>query len=179
MLLLTRLMLSAVARCGMMHGDPHPGNFRLLDGGRLGVLDFGAVYRHRPGTPAPLERWMDVHLAALDPGAGMAEALRGAGFLRPGVRVDEARLRELFLRSGAPAFTETFRFDGAYLRDALAGITASMPVGLSMAFPPGAVHAQRALGVGIGVLCRLEAEVPFQAEALRWLADRPEALPFL
>ncbi|WP_264159854.1 ABC1 kinase family protein [Actinomadura montaniterrae] len=170
-LLLTRLMLSATARCGMMHGDPHPGNFRLLDGGRLGVLDFGAVYRHEPGTPTPLERWTDVHLAALDPDAGMADALRRAGFLRPDVRADEARLRELFLRSGAPAFTETFRFDGAYLRDALDGITASMPVGLSVAFPPGAVHAQRALGVGIGVLCQLEAEVPFQAEALHWLAD--------
>lgn len=177
-LLLTRLMFSAIARCGMMHGDPHPGNFRLLDDGRLGILDFGAVYRHAPGTPTPLDRWMDVHLAALDDGTGtgtgMADALRRAGFLRPGVQADEARLRELFLRSGAPAFTETFRFDGAYLRDALDGITASMPVGLSMAFPPGAVHAQRALGVGIGVLCQLEAEVPFQAEALRWLAeDRP------
>ena len=38
------------ARTGMLHADPHPGNFRLLpaeDGspGRLGVLDFGAVAR--------------------------------------------------------------------------------------------------------------------------------------
>nr|BFE29622.1 AarF/ABC1/UbiB kinase family protein [Actinomadura rugatobispora] len=168
-LLLTRLLFSGIPRCGMMHGDPHPGNFRLLDDGRLGVLDFGAVYRHPPGTVTPLERWMNVHLAALDDGADLEEALREAGFLRPGVRADPVRLRELFLRSGAPAFAESFRFDAAYLRDALAGITASMPVGLSMAFPPGAVHAQRALGVGIGVLCRLEAEVPFQAEALRWL----------
>ncbi|MFB4296234.1 ABC1 kinase family protein [Actinomadura sp. NTSP31] len=174
-LLLTRLMFSAVARTGMMHGDPHPGNFRLLDDGRLGVLDFGAVHRHRPGTPTPLERWMDVHLTALDPGAGMADALRRAGFLRPGVRADEARLRELFRRSGAPAFAETFRFDAAYLRDALKGVTASMPVGLGMAFPPGAVHAQRALGVGIAVLCQLEAQVPFQAEAVHWLAETQAA----
>ena len=27
------------------HADPHPGNFRLLPDGRLGVLDFGAVAR--------------------------------------------------------------------------------------------------------------------------------------
>ena len=38
------------ARTGMLHADPHPGNFRILptdDGepGRLGVLDFGAVAR--------------------------------------------------------------------------------------------------------------------------------------
>ncbi|MFF0520886.1 hypothetical protein ACFYTC_19425 [Actinomadura nitritigenes] len=31
---------------------------------------------------------------------------------------------------------------------------------------------RRALGVGIGVLWQLEAEVPFQAEALHWLASR-------
>ncbi|OLT37396.1 hypothetical protein BJF79_29435 [Actinomadura sp. CNU-125] len=168
-LLLTRLLFSGVPRCGMMHGDPHPGNFRLLDDGRLGVLDFGAVYRHAPGTATPLERWMNVHLAAFDEDADLCAALRDAGFLPPGVRADPGRLRELFLRSGEPAVTETFRFDAAYLRDTLGGVTASLPVGLALAFPPGAVNAQRALRVGIGVLCRLEAEVPFRAEALRWL----------
>jgi predicted unusual protein kinase regulating ubiquinone biosynthesis (AarF/ABC1/UbiB family) len=28
-----------------LHGDPHPGNFLLLDGDRIGVLDFGCVCR--------------------------------------------------------------------------------------------------------------------------------------
>lgn len=168
-LLLTRLLFSGVPRCGMMHGDPHPGNLRLLDDGRLGVLDFGAVHRHPPGTATPLERWTNVHLAAFDPDADLRAVLRDAGFLRADVRADPDRLRELFRRSGAPAFAESFRFDAAYLRDALGGVTASPEVGLAMAFPPGAVHAQRALGVGIGVLCRLEADVPFRAEAFRWL----------
>lgn len=48
-------------------------------------------------------------------------------------------------------------------------MTVSMPVALSLAFPSECVHAQRALGVGIGVLCQPEAEVPFQGEALRRL----------
>ncbi|MFG2087755.1 MULTISPECIES: ABC1 kinase family protein [unclassified Spirillospora] len=170
-LLLTRLMFSGIPRTGMMHGDPHPGNFRLFDDGRLGVLDFGAVYRHEPGTPSPLHKWMRVHLAE-DP-EELVDVLRDLGFLRPGVRADGARLRALFERTGAAVRTETFRFDGAFLRDTLEGMTASMPVGLGLAFPPGYVHAQRALGVGIGVLCQLGAEVPFQREALHWLADRP------
>ena len=34
-----------LARVGLLHADPHPGNFRLLADGRLGVLDFGAVDR--------------------------------------------------------------------------------------------------------------------------------------
>src|SRR5262249_59113341 len=44
-ILLTRLLFSGPARAGLLHADPHPGNFRLLDDGRLGVLDFGAVGR--------------------------------------------------------------------------------------------------------------------------------------
>src|SRR6202166_1213807 len=44
-ILLNRFLLSGPARAGMLHADPHPGNFRLLDDGRLGVLDFRAVVR--------------------------------------------------------------------------------------------------------------------------------------
>ena len=39
-------------RAGLLHADPHPGNFRLLADGRLGVLDFGAVAR-LPERAAP------------------------------------------------------------------------------------------------------------------------------
>ncbi|MFA1549176.1 ABC1 kinase family protein [Actinomadura chokoriensis] len=166
-LLLTRLMFSGIPRTGMMHGDPHPGNFRLFDDGRLAVLDFGAMYRHEPDTPSPLHKWMLIHLAE-DPDELVA-VLRELGFLRPGVRPDGARLKALFEHSGKAVQTETFRFDGAYLRETVEGMTSSMSVGLSLAFPPDYVHAQRALGVGIGVLCQLEAEVPFQQEALNWL----------
>ena len=35
----------------VLHADPHPGNFRLLADGRLGVLDFGAVARLPGGFP--------------------------------------------------------------------------------------------------------------------------------
>lgn len=168
-LLLTRLMFAGIPRTGMMHGDPHPGNLRLLEDGRLGVLDFGAMYRHAPGAMSPLHKWMLIHLAE-DPDELVA-VLREIGFLRPGVQADGTRLRALFERSGAAVRSETFHFDGAFLRDALQGMTASLPVGLSLAFPPEYVQAQRALGVGIGVLCQLNAEVPFQGEALRWLGD--------
>src|SRR5205814_2527957 len=50
-LLLVRFLFSGPARAGLLHADPHPGNFRLLDDGRLGVLDFGAVDRLPGGLP--------------------------------------------------------------------------------------------------------------------------------
>ena len=55
--LFVRFLFSGPARTGMLHADPHPGNFRILpnaDGspGRLGVLDYGAVAR-LPGGALP------------------------------------------------------------------------------------------------------------------------------
>ena len=46
--LLARFTLGSISRVGAMHADPHPGNYRLLADGRLGVLDFGSV-AHAPG----------------------------------------------------------------------------------------------------------------------------------
>ncbi len=50
-ILLVRFLFSGPARAGLLHADPHPGNFRLLADGRLGVLDFGAVDRLPDGLP--------------------------------------------------------------------------------------------------------------------------------
>lgn len=37
---------------GLVHADPHPGNFMLLPDGRFGIIDFGAV----SSTPAAFRR---------------------------------------------------------------------------------------------------------------------------
>ena len=78
--LLTRFLFSGPARAGLLHADPHPGNFRLLDDGRLGVLDFGAVDRLPDGLPPFLGRLLRVMHT------GRAGHLRGrAGTARPRV----------------------------------------------------------------------------------------------
>ena len=43
--------LLGAGRAGLLHADPHPGNFRMLPDGRLGVVDFGAVARLPGGYP--------------------------------------------------------------------------------------------------------------------------------
>ncbi|MFD0658218.1 ABC1 kinase family protein [Thermocatellispora tengchongensis] len=50
-LLLVRFLFCSPARVGMLHADPHPGNYRITPDGRLGVLDFGAVSRLPTGYP--------------------------------------------------------------------------------------------------------------------------------
>jgi ubiquinone biosynthesis protein len=39
----SEVYLEMIFRDGVFHADPHPGNFMLLDGHRLGILDFGDV----------------------------------------------------------------------------------------------------------------------------------------
>ena len=50
--MIVRFLFSSPARVSLLHADPHPGNFRLLADGRLGVLDFGAVDRLPDGFPS-------------------------------------------------------------------------------------------------------------------------------
>lgn len=43
--------VSSPYRVGLLHGDPHPGNFFRATDGRFGVLDFGAVGHYPEGLP--------------------------------------------------------------------------------------------------------------------------------
>src|SRR4029078_1720389 len=64
--LLVRFLFAGPSRTGMLHADPHPGNFRVLpndDGspGRLGILDYGAVARlESKGLPDAMGRLIRV-----------------------------------------------------------------------------------------------------------------------
>jgi predicted unusual protein kinase regulating ubiquinone biosynthesis (AarF/ABC1/UbiB family) len=52
--LLVRAVWGPLLVSGIIHADPHPGNFMLLPDGRVGVLDFGAIKRFSPA-------WVDVN----------------------------------------------------------------------------------------------------------------------
>lgn len=84
--LLCRFLWSGPARAGLLHADPHPGNFRLLSDGRLGVLDFGAVKQLPDGLPEVIGRLtrlaLEAHRAmatAPDHADSLVDARSGAG----------------------------------------------------------------------------------------------------
>lgn len=52
--LITRAVWAPFLISGAIHADPHPGNFILMNDGRVGVLDFGAIKQLSP-------RWVDVN----------------------------------------------------------------------------------------------------------------------
>src|SRR4051812_39604232 len=93
--LFVRFLLSGPARTGMLHADPHPGNFRILpqaDGspGRLGVLDYGAVAR-LPGGALPVAMGALIRIAGLRDPDELVAGVRGEGVIQSGGKLDPRR----------------------------------------------------------------------------------------
>jgi predicted unusual protein kinase regulating ubiquinone biosynthesis (AarF/ABC1/UbiB family) len=161
-----RFMLGGPARCGLLHTDPHPGNFRLLEDGRLGVLDFGSTLALPQGLPTTFGRL----IRALQSGgpAQVDAALRSAGLVRPGQRLEVDKLMDYLSPFSEPARHETFHYTRAWLAEEFGRVNdprnPDFATALQLTIPPEQLFTHRVwLGV-VGVLCQLEATVPVQAE---------------
>jgi predicted unusual protein kinase regulating ubiquinone biosynthesis (AarF/ABC1/UbiB family) len=176
-ILLTRFLFSGPARAGLLHADPHPGNFRLLADGRLGVLDFGAVDRLPEGLPPLFGRLLRI---MHDPDPDIVEVervLREDNFLRPGIAVDLEALRAFLAPMAEPSAVETFKFSREWMRMEAGRVTTDPnAAGIARKFnlPPSYVLIHRVSTAGIGVLCQLECEGPFRAEVVRWVPGYAE-----
>ena len=168
--MIIRFLFSGPARAGLLHADPHPGNFRLLADGRLGVLDFGAVDRLPDGFPPIFGRVLRLMHDGGDL-AKLEDAFRSHGYLRDGVSVDLEALRAFLAPLAEPSRAESFRFSREWLHTETMRASAlrSSSVLRRLNLPPSYVLIHRVLASGLGVLCQLECEAPFRAEVLRWL----------
>jgi predicted unusual protein kinase regulating ubiquinone biosynthesis (AarF/ABC1/UbiB family)/HSP20 family molecular chaperone IbpA len=184
-ILLIRFLFSGPARAGLLHADPHPGNFRLLADGRLGVLDFGLVDRLPDGFPPVFGRVLRL-LHETGDLAKLEDEFRSHGYLRDGVSIDLAALRAFLAPLAEPSKAESFRFSREWLRTEATQTPGmrSSSVLRQLNLPPSYLLIHRVSAAGVGVLCQLECEVPFRAEVLRWIpgyADtaKPSAQPQL
>ncbi|GAA2594948.1 AarF/ABC1/UbiB kinase family protein [Actinomadura fulvescens] len=171
--LLFRFMHAGPVRCGLIHIDPHPGNFRLMDDGRLGVLDFGGAASVTPELHWTIGRLL--RISALGSGEEMVAAAREEGFLAPDAQVDPEQVAEIVAPQAVPFVEERFRFTREWMRQETGrglGLATDMRPGSivrQIKLPPQYLAVSRALGGCGGVLCQLEAEGPFRAEAERWV----------
>jgi predicted unusual protein kinase regulating ubiquinone biosynthesis (AarF/ABC1/UbiB family) len=182
--LFTRFLFSGPVRTGMLHADPHPGNYRIMpkeDGspGRLGVLDYGAVAR-LPGRNLPEAMGSLIRLAALDDREQLLEGLRREGFIRDQIKMDPDLLGDYLSPLVEPTKVETFRFTRAWMRQQFARINnprePAYTVAIKLNLPPSYLLIHRTWVGGIGVLSQLEAEAPFRAileEFLPGFAEPP------
>jgi predicted unusual protein kinase regulating ubiquinone biosynthesis (AarF/ABC1/UbiB family) len=166
-----RFLLSGPERVGLLHTDPHPGNFRVLPDGRLGVFDFGSSLTLPDGMPSAFGRLMRVMLGD-DPDAVLA-GLRAEGFVRPDRQVDAAKLVDYLSPFSEPARHEVFTYSRKWLAGEFARVNdprnPEFGVALQLDIPPDLLFTHRVwLGV-VGVLSQLGATVPVRSELNRWL----------
>ncbi|MFJ5178988.1 ABC1 kinase family protein [Streptomyces griseoviridis] len=178
--LLARFLFSGPARTGLLHADPHPGNFRLLPGGpdgdgdgdwRLGVLDFGTVDRLPEGLPASIGESLRMTLD------GDAEAvydhLRAEGFVRESIELDPVAVLDYLLPIIEPARVDAFTFTRGWMRGQAASIadprSPAHQLGRQLNLPPSYLLIHRVTLSTIGVLCQLGATVRLRDELEAWL----------
>ena len=179
-LLLVRFLFSGPRRAGLLHADPHPGNFRLTDDGRLVVLDFGAVNRLPAGLPpsiGPLLR-----LAIEGNAAGVFAGLQAEGFVREGMSLDAEELLDYLGPILEPARAERFRFTRAWLRSQAVRLgdprSPAYRTGMQLNLPPEYLLMHRVTSGTMALLCQLEAEGGWRAELEEQLPGfRPEEPP--
>ena len=169
--LYVRFLFSGPARTGMLHADPHPGNFRVMptaDGGlgRLGVLDFGAVARLPEGRlPEAIGKLMRIAVED-DDYVEVVARLREEGFIKPRITVDPDELRDFLAPFIEPAREDTFRFSRAWMREQFTRLNDPRSPGytlsLKLNLPASYLLIHRVWLGGVGVMCQLEAEAPFR-----------------
>jgi predicted unusual protein kinase regulating ubiquinone biosynthesis (AarF/ABC1/UbiB family) len=119
--LLGHAIYAPAACTGWMHADLHPGNFLLLPGGGLGMLDFGAVAAVPGGIPATFGQLAAAVLAGDGPMA--VRLAREVGVLAPGHVPDPHLILELLHPIVATAADESFTYSRPWLRGLMTHFT--------------------------------------------------------
>jgi predicted unusual protein kinase regulating ubiquinone biosynthesis (AarF/ABC1/UbiB family) len=168
--LLALLHFSAPERAHLLHADPHPGNFRLLADGRLGVIDFGAVARLPGGAPRGLGRL--TRRALENDGAGLLAVMQELGFVRPGVSITADEVLNYLGPTLDPVRNPTFTFTREWMREQAARIgdprREEARVGRLLNLPPEYLLIHRVTIGSIAILCQLGATVPYGELADEW-----------
>jgi predicted unusual protein kinase regulating ubiquinone biosynthesis (AarF/ABC1/UbiB family) len=163
---------SSPARVGMLHSDPHPGNFMLAEDGRLCVIDFGAVAQLPDGLPAAHGRMM--RLALEGRSCELLDLLREEHFIRADARQQlEAEHVFAYLAPFVePLETETFHFTRQWMQKQAMRVSnmrgQDFRTGRSLNLPPQYLLLHRVLGGSTGILCQLDAELPVRELITRW-----------
>ncbi|WP_234390639.1 ABC1 kinase family protein [Nocardia suismassiliense] len=177
-MLMVRFVTSGWGRHGLLYADPHPGNFRVLPDGRLGVVDFGACCAW---PPEGFEELAIDYCKAFFTGGGpeqLAAATRRHGFVTFGRAFDSDALYAVVEPCSEPFKHATYRMTTPWLRKQVLRTTNPRlsNVVREMTMPAYFTPFARAALTLVGVLSQLETEGPYREEILRWMPMLAEAL---
>ncbi|RJO79893.1 AarF/ABC1/UbiB kinase family protein [Nocardia panacis] len=156
---------------GLLHADPHPGNFMMLPDGRLAVIDFGACAPLPHGIPDELGRILG--LAVEERFDTLAELLHTNGWIIPGRTVTDREIADYLRPFTDPIRTESFHFTRKWMQR-VAGVASDitspeMKTARAMQLPAEYVMICRVLAGSIGICAQLDATIPFMRLANTWL----------
>ncbi|RJQ80702.1 AarF/ABC1/UbiB kinase family protein [Pseudonocardiaceae bacterium YIM PH 21723] len=170
--LLMEFQLSSPARCGLLHADPHPGNFMLLDDGRLGILDFGAAARLPDGNPKAAGRL--VRLAADGRSEELMDFARAENFITS----DNSGLtaQDVMTYMGPltdPVKEARFHYTRKWLQFQAGRLTdfgrSEFDTGRGLNLPAQHMLLTRVWGGTAGILCQMEVDVPTRSLFEKWV----------
>jgi predicted unusual protein kinase regulating ubiquinone biosynthesis (AarF/ABC1/UbiB family) len=168
--LLAEFLYSTPTRVGLLHADPHPGNFQALADGRLMVTDYGAVARLPSGMPRPLT--MMTKLAFENRPDDLLQLLRDEGFVRPDSPLPAEEAVAYLAPFTEPLRTESFHFNRRWLQGQAERVgdlrSPQFNTGRELNLPPQYLLIHRVTMGTLGVLCQLDAHVPLRAIVHRW-----------
>ncbi|MCF8528130.1 MAG: AarF/ABC1/UbiB kinase family protein [Candidatus Nanopelagicales bacterium] len=169
-LLYMRFLLAGPARAGLLHSDPHPGNFRITEDGRFCVLDFGAVAELPDGLPLAMGSLLRIAMAG--DAETVADGLRDEGFILPNVSLDPQQVLNYLDPFVEPAKHDEFHFTRSWMRGQFARMNdvknPDFTMALKLNLPPSYALIHRVWLGCIAVLCQLDAHVPMRGELEAW-----------
>ena len=168
--IMVHLMFSSPARLGLLHADPHPGNFLMLADGRIGVIDYGAVAVLPDGLPPVLGRIL--RYAADREADLMMTLLRDERFVTGDVPAEDVMR---WLGSMAdPLRVDEFHADRAWIakqgaRVANVESNAYKQTGRSLNLPAEHMLVARVCGGWMNILSQIDCTVRARAVAWEWV----------
>ncbi|HNP56115.1 MAG TPA: AarF/UbiB family protein [Gordonia sp. (in: high G+C Gram-positive bacteria)] len=165
--------ISSPYRVGLLHGDPHPGNFFIADDGRFGVLDFGAVGVYPDGLPP--ETGPIFKLARDRSYDELRDLLVATDFIRPShaAKVTPDDLEAYLKPFVDPLYTDEFHFTRQWLQRAAGNATDLRgdvyKTSRNLNVPKNFVMVFRVLLGCVGIAAQLEAYAPYRAIMTEWV----------
>ncbi|MCV7319749.1 macrolide-binding ATPase MABP-1 [Mycolicibacterium confluentis] len=149
-------------RLEMVHGDAHPGNFMLLPGDKLGVIDFGAVAPMPGGWPVELGQMLryavDKNYEKLLP------TMEHVGFIQKGEQVSISEIDDMLRQYVEPLQVPVFHYTRKWLQRMtnvnFEKVSGQLKTARQMDIPPKLAIPMRVLASVVAISCQLDAHVP-------------------
>lgn len=170
---MTEFEVSSPFRVGLLHGDPHPGNFFIQDDGRFGILDFGAIGKYPNGLPP--ETGPILRLARDRKYDELRDLMIRTNFIqaKSAEKVAPEDIEAYLKPYVDPLYSESFHFTRKWLQRAAGKATdvrgEVYKTSRNLNLPREYVMVFRVLAGCVGIAAQMEAEAPYRAIMEKWV----------